>query len=234
MQLMKRQDKLMHVGGLLLCALLGLGTMLEASAATNAGRVTQVHGRATVASPEGDIRRIRKGTGIASGATINTGSGSFAKIKFKDGGSIFLRPSTRFRVDAFEDTEGKKEKEEKSFFSLLKGGMRFVTGLIAKRNRNAYRINTPTATIGIRGTDAALQICEGNCAAPDGVHLLVFDGEVVMQTLEGLEVNTPAGKAAFVSSISGEAAEAESGDSPISEDNFPSPGNEDFAADCAP
>ena len=207
------------------------GGLSEAQAATKAGRVTQVHGRATMASPDGDIKRIRKGSGVDSGATINTAPGSFAKIKFNDGGSVFLRPSTRFRVDAFEDTGGRK-KTERSFFSLIKGGMRFVTGLVGKRNRGAYRVNTPTATIGIRGTDAALQICENNCIAPNGLHVLVFDGAVVTANEQG-EVVTPQGQASYVGP-DGVPQEADADSSPISEENFPSPEGEAFAADCTP
>ena len=205
--------------------LIGLGSAPPAFAAA-AGTVTQVLGRVTVASADGNIRKIKKGTGIDEGATINTGSGSFAKIKFEDGGSIFLRPSTRFRVDAFENSGGKK-KEEKSFFSLLKGGLRFVTGLIAKRNRNAYRVNTPTATIGIRGTDGAL-LLDG-----DGVHLRVFDGEVVITTATGAQLSTPAGKAAFASGA-GTVQETDPNDSPITADNFPDPDGDAPAADCTP
>ena len=215
------------LAGTMLAGLMSQGVL----AAANAGRVTQIHGRATMASPDGNIQRIRKGSGVDAGATINTSAGSFAKIKFNDGGSIFLRPSTRFRVDAFEDSGGKK-KTEKSFFSLIKGGMRFVTGLIGKRNRNAYRVNTPTATIGIRGTDGALQICNNNCIAPNGLHVLVFDGAVVTTTPTG-EVVSAAGKAAFVGA-DGTPQEADPDDSPITEDNFPSPEGDAVAADCTP
>ncbi|MDX1434446.1 MAG: FecR domain-containing protein, partial [Gammaproteobacteria bacterium] len=41
----------------------------------------------------------------------------------------------------------------RSFFSLLKGGLRTITGAIGKLNRKAYQIRTPVATIGIRGTE---------------------------------------------------------------------------------
>ena len=97
MQLRQTAVKRMRVAGSLLAGMLLAGALGEVSAAPKAGEVTQVYGRATMASSDGNIRRIRKGSDVESGATINTGTGSFAKIKFKDGGSIFLRPSTRSR-----------------------------------------------------------------------------------------------------------------------------------------
>lgn len=46
----------------------------------------------------------------------------------------------------------------RAFFRLLRGGFRAVSGLIGKANVNDYRVSTPVATIGIRGTDWALYI----------------------------------------------------------------------------
>ena len=43
--------------------------------------------------------------------------------------------------------------DNRSALSLLKGAMRAITGYIGRSNRDGYRIETPTATIGIRGTD---------------------------------------------------------------------------------
>jgi hypothetical protein len=51
----------------------------------------------------------------------------------------------------------------RAFFKLLKGGFRAVSGLIGKVDRNEYRISTPVATIGIRGTDYLLVLCDEKC-----------------------------------------------------------------------
>ncbi|HUP91876.1 MAG TPA: hypothetical protein VM074_06470 [Solimonas sp.] len=52
----------------------------------------------------------------------------------------------------------------RAFFRLLKGGFRAVSGLIGKIDRNEYRVSTPVATIGIRGTDYVVVICDAACA----------------------------------------------------------------------
>lgn len=49
-------------------------------------------------------------------------------------------------------------------FRLLKGGFRTVTGLIGKTDRAQYRVSTQTATIGIRGTDYEVILCDDTCS----------------------------------------------------------------------
>jgi hypothetical protein len=68
--------------------------------------------------------------------------------------------------------------------SLLKGGLRAVTGLVGKRgNLDAYRVTTTTATIGIRGTDfTAIAIPAGDRSAPAGVYVTVSEGTVVFSS----------------------------------------------------
>lgn len=52
----------------------------------------------------------------------------------------------------------------RAFFRLVKGGFRTVSGLIGKVNQDDYRVSTPVATIGIRGTRYGVRICQGECA----------------------------------------------------------------------
>ncbi|MDP9140862.1 MAG: hypothetical protein M3O62_08745 [Pseudomonadota bacterium] len=54
---------------------------------------------------------------------------------------------------------------QRAFFRLLKGGFRAVSGLIGKADQAEYRVNTPVATIGIRGTDYWVVLCDEACAA---------------------------------------------------------------------
>ncbi len=52
----------------------------------------------------------------------------------------------------------------RAFFRLLKGGFKAVSGAIGKVNREEYRLSTPVATIGIRGTRLTGQLCSpGDC-----------------------------------------------------------------------
>lgn len=116
-----------------------------------AGRVQFATGEVVVAGADGTSKPLSKGAEFNSGDTIQTLSGR-AQLRFTDGGFVSLQPNTQFKVDEYA-YEGNAAAEGKNFFSLLKGGMRAITGLVGKSNKEAYRVNTPVATIGIRGTE---------------------------------------------------------------------------------
>src|SRR5690606_5375131 len=93
---------------------------------------------------------------IEQGDTVQTTDSGRAQLRFSDGGYISLQPNTQFRVDEY-NYEGKTDGKEKGFFSLLKGGLRAITGAVGHTNKENYRVNTPVATIGIRGTEFLAQ-----------------------------------------------------------------------------
>lgn len=45
-----------------------------------------------------------------------------------------------------------------ALFSILRGGLRALTGALSSRNRESFKLATPVATIGIRGTDFMVQM----------------------------------------------------------------------------
>lgn len=63
----------------------------------------------------------------------------------------------------------------RAWMTLLKGGFRTVSGLIGKVNRDAYRITTPVATIGVRGTRYSARLCQGECPDRDDLLQLLRD-----------------------------------------------------------
>lgn len=128
------------------------------------------------ATNAGQQRTLTKGMEINQGDTVVTESGR-TQIRFSDGGYISLQPNTEFKVDEYS-YEGKTDGSEKGFFSLVKGGLRAITGAVGRVNKNAYRVNTPVATIGIRGTEFLAQF--------DGRLLVkVGDGAVYMTNASG-------------------------------------------------
>ncbi len=63
-----------------------------------------------------------------------------------------LNENSEFRVTQYSFSKD-EPKSDKFVFELLKGAMRSVSGLLTRRNPQAYTLRTPQATIGIRGTD---------------------------------------------------------------------------------
>lgn len=135
-------------------SLLALGLLLWASLAlaAPAAIITHLSGPLMVRTASGVTKVLSIGSKVDEGDTVVTERRTYARLKFSDGGEVTLRPNTQFKVDKYAYNHA-KPKDDEGFFSLIKGGLRVVSGQIGKRgNQDSYRMKTPTATIGIRGT----------------------------------------------------------------------------------
>jgi hypothetical protein len=173
------------------------------------GTVQYLSGALSAQRPDGGVRALAEGSSISVGEVIATQRDSYAQLRFSDGGQVTLRPETQVKIEGYNYEEGRPERDSFAM-QLFKGGLRSLTGLIGKRssNRNAYRMVTATATIGIRGTDyTAISIAPpptGQTPPPDslapGVYVTVADGAVAFIS-GGVEQLVGVGQAAFSSSI---------------------------------
>lgn len=161
--------------------------------AVTAGRADFVIGNVEVVAADGSRRILSKGSEISAGDAINTSQSGRAQLRFIDGGYVSLQPNTVFRVDEF-NYSNKSDGSEKSFFSLLKGGLRAITGAIGKINRDGYKVTTATASIGIRGTGYKAEVRD------DGLLVSVGEGAVLLTNNAGVLLIS-AGGGALVTSI---------------------------------
>ena len=145
------------------CVLLVASVVIGNAQAEEIASVVFAQGAAT-ASRGGDIRLLGNGVVIHSDDVIATARRSLAILEFSDGTRMTVRPNTKLSMVRYSQ----KTNDESMVFRLFKGGLRAVTGLIARRNPNAVRIQTSVATIGIRGTDTSVRLCEVDCAAEEG------------------------------------------------------------------
>ena len=143
------------------------------------GTITHLSGSVSVRKADGSALAAKVGAKVAVGDTLVTGAGGYVRMEMTDGGEMVLRPDSQLKVESYKFAEA-KPAEDSFLFSMLKGGMRTVTGLIGKRgNRDAYQLNTPTATIGIRGTQFDARVCQGDCGAlANGTYVAVRFGAV--------------------------------------------------------
>lgn len=129
------------------------------------GQVTNLSGPLFAQNAEGARRILSIGSPVEPGDTLITEGKTYAQVRFIDKGVITLKPGTQFKIEAFAFEEKEPEKDG-AIFGLLKGALRTVTGLVGKRgNQDAYKMNTATATIGIRGTQFLAQFVPGPEAA---------------------------------------------------------------------
>ncbi len=203
----------------LVCLLAMTGPAL---AADPVGTITLKTGRATAASTSGGVRVLDRGSVVYQGEILATGPNSYLNIRFNDGGRVLLRPNSRFAIDHFKfngeaaheqepkqaasgSTAPQGTKGESAFFSLLKGGFRAISGLIGHVNHQNYRVRTPVATIGIRGTDYEVRLCQGDCgdvspAPKNGLYTAVDKGGIVVQNSAG-QIVTAAGQFSYVAGV---------------------------------
>jgi ferric-dicitrate binding protein FerR (iron transport regulator) len=155
--------------------------------------VTHLSGTLTVKRADGSTRFLSVKSGITEGDTLVTARGTYARMKFSDGAETVLRPESQMKVDAYRYDE-KKPEADNTIISLLKGGMRSVTGLLGRRNRDKVVVNAPGATIGIRGTHFGMLVCSNDCGSiptpaggppPNGLHVDVLDGAVTVRNNAG-------------------------------------------------
>lgn len=118
----------------------------------------------TIKKVSGDVRIERAGKTLAAkvGDGVNeqdrivTGKSSSVGVTLKDDTLISAGADSQLVVDQFAYNNVTREGGIKA--TLFKGAMRFISGLIAKRDARAVAVYTPTATIGIRGTDFIVEV----------------------------------------------------------------------------
>jgi FecR protein len=166
-----------------------LGSAMAALAQNTAGRVDFATGGVSATATGGVSRPLAKGGLVFSGDTINTDNTGRAQIRFTDGAYMSLQPQTQFRVDDYR-YDGAADGKEKGFFSLVKGGLRTITGVIGHANRDSYQVNTPVATIGIRGTEYLANLV-------NGLELSIGDGSIFVLNKSGKFI-LEQGQSAFI------------------------------------
>jgi len=171
------------------------------AAGSDVGNVLQIMGRATITTQQGEIRKVEKGSKLQDSDMVSTSSRSYVRLKMQDSSYIMIRPDSRMKIDEFKFNK-KKPAKNRSFLSLIRGGFRAVTGLI--ENKKKYRYRTPVATIGIRGTDFSVRICNSDCYDIDplpanGLFLQMHSKQSVIYTNAG-EYTFSEGQYAYVAS----------------------------------
>jgi hypothetical protein len=121
-----------------------------------AGTVVHLSGPLMARKADGTVKVLALKSEVESGDTLVSEKNTYAQIKFIDNSEITLRPGTTFRIENFAYEAGKPEADSAAF-SLVKGGLRSITGLLGKRNKEKFSLKTPSATIGIRGTTFVAQ-----------------------------------------------------------------------------
>lgn len=154
------------------------------------GTVLFVHGEVSIFSPTGEKRNANRGDAVFEGDRIVSSAASSMQIKMVDSGYLAIRPSTEIRIDKYRFEQTQDDRAETS---LLKGGLRSITGTIGKTRKESFKLRTPVATIGIRGTDLEVfYVPSGrDKLLAQGAYLRINSGKGYLQTFEGVQFVNP-------------------------------------------
>ena len=122
--------------------------------AESVGKFSYIKGRVDITSPGESARPASVGDEVYVGDIVRSKSGSKAEITFMDGNVLRLAQSTRVKISDY--MVGKEER--RGILSLFRGKIQSivkrVTGRIFGYNqRNRFEVHTPTAVLGVRGTN---------------------------------------------------------------------------------
>ena len=137
-------------------------------AASLAGHVTELEGKAYAKPQDGAIRQLSVNDEVFAAERIITSRKSSLEFTFTDDTILNLGASTIINLDSYQykkDARNEEDEEEAegSTTSILQGVVRAFTGFLAKRKPNRVRFRTSVATIGIRGTHFVAEV-EGDSA----------------------------------------------------------------------
>lgn len=138
-----------------------------------AGETSLVLGRAMLISSDGSESALRRGMKVWSGDRIETYSNGHVHVRFVDDALLSVRPNSTLHIAEYIfDPDEPQNSAVK--FNLQEGVARSISGGAAKYARDRFRLNTPVAAIGVRGTDFVVN------AESQSTKALVNEGSIII------------------------------------------------------
>jgi hypothetical protein len=143
----------------LLLALMWPATLVYA--AQGIGSVTHLSGPLLAKKADGTIRVLALKSILEPGDTLVTQEKTYAQIRFDDDSQLTLQPATTLSIDKFSYDAAKSDADNIAF-TLIRGGVRSIAGLLGKRSKDRVILATPVAQIALQDGSAIVQYREPN------------------------------------------------------------------------
>jgi len=157
----------LFLGSVLMTLLLSSSGM---AAEDSAGMVVASRGE-VIALSNGGSRELRQGDFIYESDEIITSNKSFAVLQFVDGAKVTVRPDSTVIIEQYLYNGDDGDAAE---LSLVSGGLRVITGAMAKTHPENYKVRTPVALMGVRGTEFSVYLC-GDTVCDENDQEVSFD-----------------------------------------------------------
>ena len=158
---------------LIFSVLVTVPAVAQEKSETDVGEVSLVLGEAYRLSAQGERTKLTRGVRVSEGDLISTGASGHVHLRFYDDALLSVRPNSQLIIRRYEfDRLDPGSSAVK--FDLREGVTRAISGEAAKAARDRFRLNTPIAAIGVRGTDFVVSADSVSTKA------LVNEGAIVM------------------------------------------------------
>ena len=154
--------------GILITALTAmlLSAPVLAQQEDSSGMVVASRGE-VIALSNGGSRVLKQGDFIYVSDEIITSNRSFAVLQFEDGAKVTVRPDSTMIIESYlYNGDGNDE----ATLNLVEGGLRVITGAMAKSNPENYKVRTPVALMGVRGTEFSVVLCGDQVCAEGQIY----------------------------------------------------------------
>ncbi|QEI08665.1 FecR domain-containing protein [Pigmentiphaga aceris] len=149
------------------CVAMAVSAHASTPDASVVGTVTFALGDASLIQADGSSTPLKRGNAVHQTDSVQTGVNGQVHVRMVDQALVSVRPNSRLVI---QDYRYDAQDPAKSIirFSLEQGTMRSITGAGGHAAKDQYRLNTPLAAIGIRGTD--FTVAATSLSTTVGVH----------------------------------------------------------------
>jgi len=166
-----------------------------------AGKVEFIVGE-VIAKRATETVKLVRGIEVFEGDRLESRESGTAHFRMKDGAFVNIRPSSILEIQRYR-VASKGDASNEVLITLKEGTFKSFTGDLGKAMPSAVKFQTPTATIGIRGTGNVTNVASDNTT----VHYTITGQHSVSAT-------DSAGKTVTVLSNAGEAVQVRAGQFP--------------------
>ncbi|MGV6809889.1 MAG: FecR family protein [bacterium] len=143
------------------------------------GKVMWVRGQAYVQDASGKQQAIQQGMVIFARSRIITSARAQVGLRMVDGATKQIQANSEFLIDIY-DYHAEQPEKSKVKMKLIEGKARSRTGKAGEAAKHNYRLNTPVAAIGIRGTEFTVE------TSATWTKVVVHSGAIVMSRFDSL------------------------------------------------
>jgi hypothetical protein len=141
------------------------------------GDVTLVIGSVQVQRGDQQLP-LSRGSSLMVGDSIQTQANGHVHLRFVDGALVSVRPASSLKVVEYRFDRANPSASVVRF-QLDQGVVRAISGQAAEAAKDKFRLNTPLAAIGVKGTDFVVEAGKGH------VNAIVNQGAIVLAPIDG-------------------------------------------------